>query len=199
MKGLEGKRIGSNELTVVDDPTLFPEFGSYFIDDEGVRARKVKLIENGVFKHYMNDLETSIKFAMEPNGHARAQSYADEPLVRMSCTYVAPRDWKFDEILEELKNGVYLKGFKGGQVDPLEGTFLFTAKMGYVVRNGELDYLIKDVSIGGLTLELLKNIIAIGNDLKFKGGFCGKGGQRMPNTTGSPHLLIKNALVGGRA
>ncbi|MCD6403479.1 MAG: TldD/PmbA family protein [Candidatus Aenigmarchaeota archaeon] len=198
MKGLEGKRVGSRNLTVIDDPTLIPEFGAYFVDDEGVKAKKVVLIKNGVFKEYMTNLETSSKFGLKLNGHARAQSYADEPLVRMSCTYIAPGDWKFEELMEELKDGLYLKGFKGGQVDPVEGTFLFTAQMGYVVKNGEIQHLIKDVSIGGFTLELLKNIVAVGDDLEFKGGFCGKGGQRMPNTTGSPHVLINDALVGGK-
>jgi TldD protein len=197
LKNKINKKIGSELLTVVDEPR-FPEYGAYHIDEEGVKARKTILINQGILENFMTNLETSTKFGLPLTGNARALNYDNEPLVRMSCTYIANGSWTFEEILEDMKNGIYLVGFKGGQVNPAEGTFLFTAKSGYLIKNGELVKRLRDVSIGGLTLEALKNVDAVANDLQFKDGLCGKGGQSIPNTTGAPHIRIKNALVGGR-
>jgi len=195
-KGKLNKKMGS--LTVVDDPTMFPEYGAYYVDSECVKAKKNILIENGTFKRYMTNLETSVKYNLELTGNARASSYQNEPLVRMSCTYIDKGNWSFDEMLEDTRNGIYLIGFRGGQVDPAGGTFLFTAKSGYLIKNGELKERLRDVSVGGLTLKILSDVDAVGKDMKFKGGTCGKGGQGIPNTTGSPHIRIKDAVIGGR-
>ncbi|MFA4662742.1 TldD/PmbA family protein [Pyrococcus kukulkanii] len=196
LTGMIGKKIGVEELTVVDDPTLPGKFGSYIYDDEGVRGKKVEIIKNGVLVNYLTDRETSAVLGLEPNGHGRAQNSSYVPLVRMSNTYVAPSDWEFDEMLEEIKFGVYMIGDKGGQVDITNGSFMFGAKEGYIVRNGEIKEMIRDVALSGDILQILKSIRAIGNDLKIEfPGFCGKG-QWVPVDDGGPHVLTE-AIVGG--
>jgi len=181
---------------VVDDPTLPGKFGSYIYDDEGIKARKVEIIKDGILKEYLLDRETAAFFGLEPNGHGRAQSYNYQPLVRMSNTYIEPRDWSFEEMLEEVKNGLYLIGDKGGQVDIANGTFMFGAKEGYIIENGEIKTPIRDVALSGKILDVLKNIRAIGNDLKIEfPGYCGKG-QWVSVDDGGPHILTR-ALVGG--
>ncbi|AHF80817.1 TldD/PmbA family protein [Thermococcus paralvinellae] len=196
LEGKLGEKIAVEELTVVDDPTLEGKFGSYIYDDEGIKARRVEIIKNGFLNEYLLDRETAAYLNMEPNGHGRAQSYNYQPLVRMSNTYIEPRDWSFEEMLSEVKRGLYLIGDKGGEVDIANGTFMFGAKEGYLIENGEIKAHIRDVALSGKILDVLRNIRAIGKDLKIEfPGYCGKG-QWVPVDDGGPHVLTR-ALVGG--
>jgi len=196
LEGKLGEKIAVEELTVVDDPTLEEKFGSYIYDDEGIKARRVEIIKDGVLNEYLLDRETAAYFDMEPNGHGRAQSYNYQPLVRMSNTYIEPRDWSFEEMLSEVRYGLYLIGDKGGEVDIANGTFMFGVKEGYLIENGEIKAHIRDVALSGKILDVLKNIRAIGKDLKVEfPGYCGKG-QWVPVDDGGPHVLTR-ALVGG--
>ncbi|ASJ06040.1 TldD/PmbA family protein [Thermococcus pacificus] len=196
LAGRLGERIAVENLNVVDDPTLPGKFGSYIYDDEGIKAKRVELIKDGILVNYLNDRETSALLDLEPNGHGRAQGYAYQPLVRMGNTYVEPGDWSLDEMLGEVKNGLYMIGDKGGQVDTAGGTFTFGAKEGYIIENGEIKAQVRDVALSGKILEVLKNIRAIGKDTKIEfPGYCGKG-QVVPVDDGGPHVLTR-ALVGG--
>ncbi|NJE43274.1 TldD/PmbA family protein [Thermococcus sp. GR6] len=196
LTGRLGERIAVEELTVVDDPTLPGKFGSYIYDDEGIRAKRVEIIKNGVLLNYLNDRETAAVLSLEPNGHGRAQGYSYQPLARMSNTYVEPRDWSFEEMLSEVKRGLYMIGDKGGEVDTANGTFTFGAKEGYIIENGEIKEQVRDVALSGKILDVLKNIRAIGSDLIVEfPGYCGKG-QWVPVDDGGPHVLTR-AVVGG--
>ncbi|AAL80284.1 TLDD - like protein [Pyrococcus furiosus DSM 3638] len=194
--GLLGKKVGVEELTVVDDPTLEGKFGSYIYDDEGQPGGRVEIIKNGILNSFLTDRESSLVLEMPPNGHGRAEDYGSRPLVRMSNTYIEPGDWKFEEMIEEMKRGVYMLGDKGGEVDIVNGTFTFGAKEGYLIENGEIKHQLRDVALSGKILEILKEIRAIGNDLRIEfPGYCGKG-QWVPVDDGGPHVLLK-AIVGG--
>jgi len=196
LAGRLGEKIAVESLTVVDDPTLPGRFGSYVYDDEGIMARRVEIIRDGVLVNYLNDRETSALLGLEPNGHGRAQGYNYQPLVRMSNTYVEPGDWSFDEMVAEVKRGLYMIGDKGGEVDTANGTFTFGAKEGYIIENGEIKEQVRDVALSGSILDVLKNIRAVGDDLKVDfPGYCGKG-QWVPVDDGGPHVLTR-ALVGG--
>jgi len=187
-----GKKVANESVNVYDDPTL-KEFGFYPFDDEGVKAEKKVIIENGVLKSFLHSRETSAMLNGKP-GNARAQGL-DFPIVRMSNTFIGECDLSFEELLEEAKNGVYLVGSRGGETNPATGYFQFNAQFGYIIRNGELAEMIRDVSLSGNTLEILKDI-KLGKGLEFDPGFCGKSGQLVPVADGSPPALIK-ALVGG--
>ncbi|NJF25213.1 TldD/PmbA family protein [Thermococcus sp. Bubb.Bath] len=196
LTGKLGEKIGVDELTVVDDPTLPGKFGSYIYDDEGIRARRVEIIKKGVLNEYLTDRETAAVLGLEPNGHGRAQSYAHQPLVRMSNTYVEPGTWEAQEMVEEVKSGLYMIGDKGGEVDVASGTFTFGAREGYVIENGEIKEHVRDVALSGRILDVLRNIKAIGRDLQVSfPGYCGKG-QWVPVDDGGPHVLTR-AVVGG--
>jgi len=189
-----GQRIGSELVTVKDDPSLMLN-GYYPFDDEGSLAQETVLVENGVLRSYLNTRETAARLGGVPR-NARAEGMS-RPVVRMSNTYIANGDWKLEEILEELKNGVYLAGSRGGQVSTGEGVFQFNAKKGYIVEDGEMTQLLRDVSLSGKILETLLHVKAVGNDLKYNSGRCGKSGQLVPVSDGSPHLLVDKATVGG--
>jgi TldD protein len=194
LEGKLGQEIGSELVTVKDDPSLMQN-GYYPFDDEGSLSQETVLVKNGVLNSYLHSRETAGRLGGTPR-NARAEG-TDRPVVRMSNTYIVNADWKFEEILEELRNGIYLMGSRGGQVDTAEGIFQFNAKRGYIIENGEMTRLLRDVSLSGNTLEILKEIKAVGNDLKYNSGRCGKAGQLVPVSDGSPHLLIGSATVGG--
>ncbi len=197
LEGKLGEVVGSEHVTVYDDSTLEEGWGSAKYDDEGVPTRKRLLIDRGVLKGYILNRESAHKLGLEPNGGARAESYAHPPIVRMSNTYIQPGDWSFEEMLEDIKKGVYLKGSRGGQVDPAKGTFQFNAQEAFLIENGEITRPLRDVSLMGHVLETLKNIDAVGKDFTLRIGTCGKANQGVPAGVGGPHVRIVNALVGG--
>ena len=133
---------------------------------------------------------------MKSSGNARS-SINDAPIVRMSNTFLQPGDMTFEELIEDIPDGIYLKGSRGGQVDTGKGIFQFNAAEGFKIENGELSTPLRDVSLSGNILETLNNIDALGNDFKLSVGFCGKDGQTVPVGDGGPHTRIIDAMVGG--
>lgn len=189
-----GEQIASPLITIIDDPTLH-EFGYYPFDAEGSESKRTEIIKDGIFNSYLHSRETAAKLAGTP-GNCRAQGYS-MPVVRMSNTFIDNGDSGFEEMLEEVKDGMYLVGSRGGQVNTGEGIFQFNAEKGYLIKNGELTGLVRDVSLSGKTLEILNHVTFVGNDLKMTAGRCGKAGQLVPVSDGSPHIAISKALVGG--
>jgi len=196
LKGRVGENIGDSTLSVTDDPTLH-EFGFMPLDAEGVKPMKTEIIKNGVLNSYLHNRQTLALIGDGDAGHARAEGGA-VPQVRMSNTFIENGDSTYDEIIAECRSGVLLKGSRGGQVDPGRGVFQFNAEYGYIIENGELAGMIRDVSLSGDILKTMHNIVLCGDDLRLNQGYCGKGGQSVPVTDGSPHILLKDAVVGGQ-
>lgn len=193
-----GTAVGSENVTVYDDSTIKGAFGSFPYDDEGVKGRRKILIGSGILRDFILSRETAYKLGMKPNGGARAESYAVRPLVRMSNTIIEKGDYSFEELLENIKFGIYAKGTRGGQVDTAKGSFQFSAQEAYLIENGEITKPLRDVSLAGATVEILKSIDAIGRDYRLgEPGFCGKG-QLVPVGDGGPHVRIKKATIGGK-
>lgn len=197
LEGRLGTRIGSEIVSVVDDPTLMEGYGAYPVDDEGVDVRTKRLITNGILTEYLNHRESAAKYDLEPNGGARAQDGMHHPLVRMSNTVIEGQTHAdLDELLEDIPNGVYACGSRGGQVDTGLGSFQFAAQEAWLIEDGELTTPLKDVSVSGMTLEILSNIDGLASDGGLASpGFCGKG-QLVPVGDGGPHVRISEALVG---
>lgn len=188
-----GKKVSNEYVHIVDDPSM-KEFGYFKIDDEGVKAKRTDIIQRGVLNDFMNSRETSKKLNLKPNGHARAESGADVPIVRMSNTYMVPGNAKKEDVFD-VSNGIYLIGMRGGSVEPYTGQFMFMAKLGYIVENGELKKPIRDVTLTGGLDSVLKNINVVGNDMKFNPGWCGKDGQTVRVADGGPHIQVSNMSI----
>lgn len=194
LSGKLGQKVADSSVTICDNP-LIEEFGFYPFDDEGTEAEETVIVDSGVLKSYLHTRETAAKLGGRP-GNARADG-VNFPIVRMSNTYIKPPDsgFTFEELLEECRNGMYLVGSRGGETNPATGYFHFNAQYGYIVKNGEILEMVRDVSLSGNTLEILTNV-KLSMDLSFDPGFCGKASQMVPVADGSPHLLCK-AIVGG--
>jgi TldD protein len=198
--GKLGEKIASELVTIIDDSTIPHKWGSYKYDSEGTPGKRRILVENGVLKGYMHNLETAAKLGVSPNGSARAQDYSSRPIIRMSNTFIAPGESTFEELIRDIDNGIYLKGGEYGYVMCERGQFTCHAGEAFMIRNGEIAELLRDVSVAGLTLETLMNIDAVAKDFEMKmPGFCGKNGQRMYVDNGGPHVRVKELVVGGRA
>lgn len=195
LDGMIGKQVASDLVNIYDDPTLPGSFGFYFYDSEGTRAQKKKLVEKGVLGGFLHSRETASELGHEATGNARSQSFAHPPIVRMSNTYLGKGDLDFEELVD-VKKGVYLKGSKGGEVDPTRGVFQFSAEEGFLIEKGEITTPIKDVALSGSTLDILKLVDGIGRDFGVHIGFCGKAMQSVPVGDGGPHMRT-TATVGG--
>lgn len=196
LKNKLGDQIGSEIVNISDNPTLKEGFGHYIYDIEGVKTQKTQLVKDGKLVNYLNSRESASKLNMKSSGNARS-SISNQPIVRMSNTYLEPGDMSFDELIEDVKDGIYLLGSRGGQVDTGKGNFQFNASEGYLIKNGEITDNLRDVSLSGNILETLKNVDGVGSDFKLSVGFCGKAGQTVPVGDGGCHTRILNAMVGG--
>lgn len=194
-----GKRFGPEHLSILDDGSLPGERGSFRYDDEGVRTRKNYLIKDGILVGRLHSRETAGKMREKVSGNARAISYRHPPIVRMTNTYIEPKAGTFEELLAGTEHGIYAIDALGGMTE-LE-MFTFSAAKAYLVQDGKLGPMVRDVVLSGNVFETLKNIDAVGNDLKLFGGLggCGKGGQMpLPVSDGSPHIRMRNVVIGGK-
>ncbi len=193
-----GKKFGSSELNIVDSATIAGLRGSYKYDDEGVPATKTYLIREGKLVGRLHSRETAARMKEKPTGNARAINYRYPPIVRMTNTYIEPGSASFDDIIGDIKEGIYAKNWYGGTTS-ME-MFTFSAGEAYMIRHGKLAEALRPVVLTGNVFTTLNHIDAIGNDLEMnQGGGCGKGEQvPLPVSNGSPHIRIRHCLVGGR-
>ncbi len=196
---LMGTKVADDEVTVYDDGTIENRRGSYIIDDEGTPSAKTILIEKGKLVGLMQDRQNARLMNVEPTGNGRRQSYAHQPMPRMSNTLMAAGKHDPLEILKGTKKGIFAKTFGGGQVDITNGKFVFSASEAYMIENGKITHPIKGATLIGSGFEVLKNVQFVGNDLQMDPGIgtCGKNGQGVPVGVGQPTLKVKALTVGG--
>ncbi|MFH1520851.1 MAG: TldD/PmbA family protein [Candidatus Micrarchaeota archaeon] len=194
LAGRIGNEIGNKLVTIIDDPTT-NDFGGYNYDDEGVEAKPAVLIKDGLLKTFMNSRETAYELGLEVNGHARAGSYNEVPIIRMSNTYFQKGSSSVSDVFD-IKDGIYLKGMRGGSVDIFSGGFMFKAEEAYEIKNGKKEKIMRDVTISGNILQTMLDVEAVGNDFGTSPGICGKMGQEAPVSDGGPHIRIKNVAIG---
>ncbi len=193
-----GREVGVAGLNVIDDGSLGNYTGTGAFDDEGTPTGETYLIRGGALAGHLHSLETAAKMGAKPTGNARAIGRSVPPICRMTNTYVTNGDIPVGELFAGVDRGVYACDAFGGQT-ALE-MFTFSAGYGYRIENGQRGELLRDVTLTGNVFQTLKSIDGIGNDLVIskRGGGCGKGGQSpLPVSVGSPHLRIRDVVIGG--
>lgn len=197
--GLMGQRIAAPGVTVLDDGTIPDRRGSISFDDEGTPSGRNVLIEDGILVGYMQDRQNARLMGVKPTGNGRRESYAHIPMPRMTNTYMLAGKDDPKDIVASLKDGIYAVGFGGGQVDITNGKFVFSCTEAYRVKNGQIGAPVKGATLIGDGATALKQIRAIGNDLRLDPGIgnCGKAGQWVPVGVGQPTLMIGGLTVGG--
>jgi TldD protein len=197
--GRLGQMIAPSSVTVVDDGTIPARRGTAHVDDEGTPCRRTVLVEEGRLVRYMNDLRTARKMGHEPTGNGRRESYQHKPIPRMTNTLICPGTADPAEILASTPNGLYVRKMGGGQVSPLNGDFVFEVSEGYLIRNGKAETPVRGATLIGNGPDALDAIEAVGSDLGFAIGTCGKDGQGAPVSDAQPTIRIRELTVGGTA
>jgi TldD protein len=192
-----GERVASDLITVVDDGTLPNRRGSTGMDDEGIPSSRVLLIEKGILKSYLHSRRTARKLGQAPTGNGRRESYRCLPIPRMRNTLIVPGETPPEEIVSGVEEGIFVCQMGGGEVDIASGNFIFNVGEAYMIRHGKIAEPIRDATLIGNGPEVLGSIDAVGSDLGYGVGTCGKDGQRVPVADAQPTLRIPRIVVGG--
>ena len=167
-----------------------------YLDDEGIKAEDVVLIQDGKLTGFMNNRESAAHFGMKPAGNARAWQFMDEPLIRMRNTAILPGKDKLEEMIASIEDGYYLLESNNGQAD-LTGEFMFGVSMGYEIKKGKIGRALLDTTVSGVAFHMLKTVDMVSNDMIWSSsGFCGKK-QIIPVGMGGPAIRCK-IMLGGR-
>jgi TldD protein len=196
--GRIGEEIASPLVDVVDDATLANKRGSYVFDDEGVNAQRTLLVEKGVLKGYLYDRLSAMKDHTQSTGNGRRESYRSRPIPRMSNTFILPGKMSPEEIVHSTAKGIFVKKMGGGQVNTVNGDFVFEVSEGYLIENGKVGEAVRGATLTGNGPQLLKEIDMVGDDFGFGIGTCGKDGQGVPVSDAQPTLRIPEIIVGGK-
>jgi len=188
-----GERIGSDVVTVIDDPTIPNSWGFYLYDDEGVKARPRYLIRNGIINEFLTNREYAAKLGQRSNAAARAINYNREPIVRMANTY-APGEHSFEELIEDIKLGVYMVSFNEWNIDDRRYQQRYIGREAYLIENGEIKEPVRRPILEITTRALWSSVDAVGKDVEFYPGTCGKGepGQGVPVWMGGAHARLRD-------
>lgn len=194
-----GKKVGTDQVTIYDDPTIPASRGSYNVDDEGTVPRKTLLIDKGVVAGLLQDRLSARLMKRPLTGHGRRQDYSHWPVPRMANTYIDRGEYDPAEILASVKKGFYVDSLQGGQVED-SGKFTFSVSLGHLIEDGKLTAPVRQATLIGTNIDILKRLVRVGSDLAFglPTGTCSKEGQDVPVNDGCPTMKISRMTVGGR-
>ncbi len=192
-----GTRVGSDIVTIVDDPTVKNSYGYYEYDDEGIKARRRYLYKKGVINEFLHNRETAAKLGTMSNGSSRSTNYSREAIVRMANTFLLPGDWTEEEIIEDVRNGIYMKSFMEWNIDDRRFNQRYVGREAYAIEKGELTYPVERPVIETTTENWWSAVDAISKKINYDAATCGKGDpmQGAPVYTGGPVIRLKGVYI----
>jgi len=193
-----GEKVASSCVTAIDDGTIPNGWGSMNIDDEGIKAQKNVLIKDGILQGYMIDRLGARRMQEKSSGSGRRQSYKFAPTSRMTNTFIAPGTSTLEDMLKDVKLGLYAKSMGGGSVNPTTGDFNFSVREGYLIEGGKITTPVKGATLIGSGPEVLHKIDMVGDNLSFAQGMCGSASGTIPADVGQPRIRVSSITVGGK-
>jgi TldD protein len=192
-----GQTVGSPEVNVCDDPTVPNAIAYYEYDDEGVKARRRYLYKDGKIHEFLQNRETAAKLGTRSNGASRAVNYSLEAIPRMANTFVEPKDWSLEELLEGVKHGIYMKSFMEWNIDDKRYNQKYVGREAYLIENGQVTSPVRKVVLEMTTPAFWSAVDAVGKDLEFEAGFCGKSDpmQALDASMGGPHMRLREVRL----
>lgn len=192
-----GHKIANEQVTLVDDPTLEGSYGFYDYDDEGVEGRRKYMVKDGKIVEFMHDRASAAKMNLKSNGSARATRFSFEPLVRMSNTFLLPGKYSEDEMIKDVKKGVYFKNFMEWNIDDQRYQQKYVGNEAYLIENGEITKPVRNPALEITTPVLWSSIDAVGNNSDMFSGTCGKGEpmQGIPVWMGGPSVRLRKIVL----
>jgi TldD protein len=194
--GKLGKKVASSIFTMVDDGTLRNHRGTTNFDDEGTPMKRNVLIRNGVLENYMTDILSAKQLKMERTGNGRRETFRHIPIPRMTNTFIDKGDSNPEDIIASTKKGIFVQSLSGGSVNSITGMFNFTCRESYLIENGKKTKPLRGATLIGSCMDIISNIDAVGDNLDFGPGICGKG-QMAEVDAGQPTVRIRGINVGG--
>jgi TldD protein len=186
-----GKQVANSKVSIIDEGDgMYHGYCPY--DDEGNKKKAVWLIKDGILSGRLHDAKSAAVLGEEPTGNARAQDYDCAPMVRMTNTYMAAGNDDPEEIIRGVKDGIYVYDWNYGTG---QSTFTIQPQKCYRIRDGKICEPLHVNVVTGSVFQTLFDIDAVGNDLKFFSGTCGKNGQSMPTATGGPTIRVKKLMI----
>lgn len=189
LKGKLGEEIASPLLTIVDDPFLKGGFASRNFDDEGTASTFKTIVDNGKLVSFAYNWKTANREGVASTGHA-SRSYKGPISIAPTNLYVVNGDLDLDEMMALADKGLLINNLEGlhSGLNPVSGDFSLSAS-GYEIKDGKKARPVNQITIAGNLYEVFKNIVAVGNDLKF--------GLPSNGYIGSPSILVKSLAVSG--
>ena len=195
--GKIGQEVAAEEISIIDDATIDAKRGSFCYDDEGTPAQRTVLVEHGSLKGYLYDKLTAMKDSTLSTGNGRRESYRFSPIPRMTNIFIAPGKLDPEEIISSVDKGLLVLKMGGGQVDTVNGNFVFEVSEGYLLKCGRIGDMVRGATLIGNGPQIIKEIDMVGHDLGFDVGTCGKDGQGVPVSDAQPTVRIPLIVVGG--
>jgi TldD protein len=192
-----GERLASPLVNGIDDGTVPESWGSFAVDDEGTPAERTELFREGVLMGFMYDRLRADHDGVPSTGNGRRQSYAHLPIPRMRTSSILAGSARPEDVLADTPSGLYAKTLGGGQVNPATGDFVFGVAEGYLIEHGRITTPVRGANLIGNGPAILSAIDAVADDYERRDGVCGKEGQGVPVSNGSPTLRIARMTVGG--
>ncbi|MFW9923888.1 MAG: TldD/PmbA family protein [Candidatus Thorarchaeota archaeon] len=189
-----GNKLGSELVTIIDDAS-FKGYGEYYFDDEGVKASGTLIIEDGILFDLLQNRETAGEMGVVPTSNGRAENCLSTPEVRQSNTFFEPGNFTLPELMEDIRDGLFVCDSFGGVSDTIHGNFQLDAQYGRKIEKGELTDYITNFSLIGNLYNILGNITGMTKELGNYPAFCGKNGQRVRVGAISPCVRLKNVAV----
>ena len=188
LKGKEGEIIASDKVTLLDDPHLVDGLSSVPFDDEGVATKKKDIIHEGKLITLLHNLKTAHKGNTKSTGNGFKSSYASPVGVSPTNFYIQKGSKSFDELLEEVGEGLLITEFAGlhSGASSITGDFSLAAK-GFYIKNGKKDFPVEQITVAGNFFDLLKNVVEVGADLKFP-----------MSSVGSPSVRVEGLSIAGK-
>jgi TldD protein len=194
--GKLGQKVASDVFTMIDDGSIPNMRGTTNYDDEGTQMNRNVLIKEGRLVKYMSDILSAKQLNMERTGNGRRESFRHIPIPRMTNTFIDKGKDNPEDILASTKKGLYVQSLSGGSVNPITGVFNFTCRECYLIEDGKKTSPVKGATLIGNCLDVISNVDAVGTDLAFGPGICGKG-QIAEVSAGQPTVRIRGINVGG--
>lgn len=194
-----GKRICSEDVTIVDSGLIAEDRGAIHVDDEGIPGQRTVLVDRGVLTSYLHDRISAAHYGVAPTGNGRRQSFRFPPLPRMRVTFMESGPHDPEEIIRSVKRGLYVHDFGNGEVAIGAGDYSFYVRTGHLIEDGKLTQPVKDANLIGNGPDSLSKVTMVGDDSTIDRGTwtCGKDGQLVPVGMGLPTVLISSITVGG--
>lgn len=193
-----GKKVGSELVTLVDDGSIKGAHGYIPFDDEGTPSSRTSVIEDGIYKSFIHNLETAQIMNVNPTGNGRCENFGRRNWVRMTNTFIEAGDWNIESMIEDVRHGILCEKMINGMEDPVGGGFEAKVLRGYLIENGRIGAMLRSFTLTGQALEILGTVDAVGNKSSLDGGYCGKGIEDwVPVSSGGPHLRSQMIVGGG--